>query len=185
MLVDVALHARDVWPELESTLLHAGAPIVSHRHVRGISFTGSTAIGQQIAAECGAKGKPVSLEMGGKNAQLVMDDADLDLAIEGVLWGAFGTTGQRCTATSRLILHEPIHDTFVGRLANRANALKLGDGRKKGTEVGPLVNEDARDKVGNLVDTPACQVLSLFFSRHIELEALRLWRATGYTERSC
>ena len=78
-----------------------GAPIVSHPKVRGISFTGSTAVGQGIAAVCGEMGKPVSLEMGGKNAQLVMDDANLDLAIEGVLWGAFGTTGQRCTATSR------------------------------------------------------------------------------------
>ena len=128
-----------------------GAPIVSHPKVRGISFTGSTSVGQGIAAVCGEMGKPVSLEMGGKNAQLVMDDANLDLAIEGVLWGAFGTTGQRCTATSRLILHTAIHDEMVERLARRAEKLKLGDGRRKGTEVGPLVNEDSRDKVEKYV----------------------------------
>ncbi|HET6639592.1 MAG TPA: aldehyde dehydrogenase family protein, partial [Gemmatimonadota bacterium] len=73
------------------------------------------------------------------------------LAIEGVLWGAFGTTGQRCTATSRLILHDAIHDEMVERLVRRAEKLKLGDGRKKGTEVGPLINEDSREKVGKYV----------------------------------
>ena len=82
--------------------------------------------------------KRLSLEMGGKNAQIVMDDADLDLALEGVLWGAFGTTGQRCTATSRLILHRKIHDRFVAPARRaRARSLRLGDGRKAGTDVGP------------------------------------------------
>ena len=74
--------------------------------------------------------KRLSLEMGGKNAQIVMDDADLDLALEGALWGAFGTTGQRCTATSRLILQKGIHDKFLGMLVDHAKASKLGDGRK-------------------------------------------------------
>ena len=129
----------------------AGAPIVSHRKVTGVSFTGSTAVGCRIAGVCGEMGKPVSLEMGGKNAQLVMDDADLELAIEGVLWGAFGTTGQRCTATSRLILHQKVHDDVVGRLVARADRLKLGDGRRKGTDVGPMINEDSRDKVEKYV----------------------------------
>jgi aldehyde dehydrogenase (NAD+) len=128
-----------------------GAPIVSHPKVTGISFTGSTSVGCRIAATCGEMGKPVSLEMGGKNAQLVMDDADLDLAIEGVLWGAFGTTGQRCTATSRLILHQAIHDEVVGRLTERAQKLRLGDGRRRGTDVGPMINEDSRDKVEKYV----------------------------------
>ena len=90
--------------------------------------------------------KRLSLEMGGKNAQIVLDDADLDLALEGVLWGAFGTTGQRCTATSRLILQDGIHDEFLEPLVDRARALKLGDGRKKGTDVGPLINEASRDE---------------------------------------
>ena len=85
--------------------------------------------------------------MGGKNAQIVLNDADLELALDGVLWGAFGTTGQRCTATSRLVLQAGIHDQFIDRLVERAEALRLGDGRKAGTDVGPLINEAARDKV--------------------------------------
>jgi aldehyde dehydrogenase (NAD+) len=90
--------------------------------------------------------------MGGKNAMIVMDDADLDLALEGVLWGAFGTTGQRCTATSRLILHGKIHDRFLSRLSDAANSLKLGDGRADKTDVGPLIHEAARDKVERYVE---------------------------------
>jgi aldehyde dehydrogenase (NAD+) len=90
--------------------------------------------------------------MGGKNAMIVMDDADLDLALDGVVWGAFGTTGQRCTATSRLILQSGIHDEFLSRLIDRARGMKLGDGRKKGTDVGPLVNEAALQKVERYVD---------------------------------
>jgi aldehyde dehydrogenase (NAD+) len=85
--------------------------------------------------------------MGGKNAMIVMDDADLDLALDGVLWGAFGTTGQRCTATSRLLLHRKVHDRFVKMLVDRAGKLKLGDGLKDGTDVGPLIHEASREKV--------------------------------------
>ncbi|MBW3661056.1 MAG: aldehyde dehydrogenase family protein, partial [Gemmatimonadetes bacterium] len=129
----------------------AGAPLVDHDDVTGVSFTGSTEVGKRIAAACGAKAKPVSLEMGGKNAQLVMDDADLELALEGVLWGAFGTAGQRCTATSRLILHDAVHDEFVDALVRRAEALVLGDGREEGVDVGPLIHEDARRKVEKYV----------------------------------
>ncbi|HUP02257.1 MAG TPA: aldehyde dehydrogenase family protein [Gemmatimonadota bacterium] len=129
----------------------AGAPLVANEGVTGISFTGSTAVGQEIAARCGETGKRVSLEMGGKNGQLVMDDADPELALEGVLWGAFGTTGQRCTATSRLILQAGIHDEFVESLVARVEGLKLGDGRRDETEVGPLITEAARDKVGEYV----------------------------------
>jgi len=95
--------------------------------------------------------KRLSLEMGGKNAMIVMDDADLDLALEGVLWGAFGTTGQRCTATSRLIVHERVHDRFVKLLCDRAGGLRLGPGLEETTEVGPLINEAARKKVESYV----------------------------------
>jgi aldehyde dehydrogenase (NAD+) len=95
--------------------------------------------------------KRLSLEMGGKNAQIVLDDADLDLALDGVLWGAFGTTGQRCTATSRLILQAGIHDRFVERLAERASRLVLGDGRVAGTDVGPLIHEASRANVERYV----------------------------------
>src|SRR5947199_7036655 len=85
--------------------------------------------------------------MGGKNAMIVMDDADLDLALDGVLWGAFGTTGQRCTATSRLIVHERVHDRLVTMLCDRAERMRLGPGLDAKTDVGPLINEDARKKV--------------------------------------
>src|SRR5690606_39112301 len=116
-----------------------------------ISFTGSTAVGSHIGEVCGRMHKRLSLEMGGKNAQIVMPDAPMDLAIDGVLWGAFGTTGQRCTATSRLLLHEQIHDTFLDRLLERATELKLGSGLEDGNDVGPLINQDALQKVENYV----------------------------------
>ena len=86
----------------------AGAALVRHTDVQLVSFTGSAAVGREIASVCGQNLKRVSLELGGKNAQIVMEDADFDLALEGALWGAFGTTGQRCTATSRLIVHRDV-----------------------------------------------------------------------------
>src|SRR5690606_6629342 len=129
-----------------------GQAIVEHPEIPLISFTGSTETGRIVGETCGRMHKRLSLEMGGKNAQIVMDDADLDLALEGVLWGAFGTTGQRCTATSRLILQKGVHDRFLGMLLDRVRKLRLGDGRKSGTDVGPLVNEAARKKVEKYVD---------------------------------
>ncbi|HEX8692164.1 MAG TPA: aldehyde dehydrogenase family protein [Longimicrobium sp.] len=128
-----------------------GAAIVEHPRVPVISFTGSTETGKVIGRVCGEMHKRLSLEMGGKNAQIVMADADLDLALDGVLWGAFGTTGQRCTATSRLLLQDEIHDEFIGRLVDRAKGLKLGYGLEDGVDVGPLINEPARDKVERYV----------------------------------
>jgi acyl-CoA reductase-like NAD-dependent aldehyde dehydrogenase len=129
-----------------------GAAIVEHPGIPVISFTGSTETGSLIAAQCGRMHKRLSLEMGGKNAQIVMPDADLDLAIDGVLWGAFGTTGQRCTATSRLLLHDQIHDSFVARLIDRARGLKLGYGLEKDVDVGPLIHEASRQKVEQYVE---------------------------------
>jgi len=129
-----------------------GAAIVEHPRVPLVSFTGSTETGRIVGEVCGRMHKRLSLEMGGKNAQIVLDDADLDLALEGVLWGAFGTTGQRCTATSRLILQKGIHDNFLGLLVDRARAMTLGDGRKQGTDIGPLVHETSREKVERYVD---------------------------------
>ena len=128
-----------------------GEAIVAHPGVDAVSFTGSTETGALVGEACGRTHKRLSLEMGGKNAQIVLDDADLDLALEGVLWGAFGTTGQRCTATSRLVLQRGIHDGFVDRLVARARALVLGDGRRAGTDVGPLIHEASRDKVERYV----------------------------------
>ena len=129
----------------------AGKALVEHPEVPIVSFTGSTTTGASIGETCGRMHKRLSLEMGGKNAMIVMDDADLDLALEGVLWGAFGTTGQRCTATSRLILHRKIHDRFLRRVADAAGALRLGDGRDARTQVGPLIHEAARRKVEDYV----------------------------------
>ncbi|HZD42147.1 MAG TPA: aldehyde dehydrogenase family protein [Terriglobales bacterium] len=130
----------------------AGAALVRHPDVQLISFTGSAAVGRAIASACGQDLKRVSLELGGKNAQIVMEDADLDLALQGALWGAFGTTGQRCTATSRLILHRDIKETLTGRLVARAQNLRIGDGLDESVEMGPLINPAARDKVQRYIE---------------------------------
>ncbi len=129
----------------------AGRALVEHPEVPVVSFTGSTATGSFIGETCGRMHKRLSLEMGGKNAMIVMDDADLDLALDGVLWGAFGTTGQRCTATSRLLVHRKVHDRFLVRVVDAADALRLGDGQDDRTEVGPLIHEAAREKVERYV----------------------------------
>ncbi len=155
LLVEILLEAG--LPAEVVQLIHghgedAGAAMVNHPEIPIISFTGSTETGSLVGATCGRMHKRLSLEMGGKNAQIVMDDADLDIALEGALWGAFGTTGQRCTATSRLILQKGIHDNFLGMLVDRAKALKLGDGRKSGTDVGPMIHEAAIAKVEKYID---------------------------------
>ena len=130
----------------------AGKALVEHPKVPVISFTGSTETGRLVGETCGRMHKRLSLEMGGKNAMIVLDDANLELALDGVLWGAFGTTGQRCTATSRLVLQTGVHDEFLSRLVDRVRTLKLGDGRAKGTDIGPLINEPALKKVEQYVD---------------------------------
>jgi acyl-CoA reductase-like NAD-dependent aldehyde dehydrogenase len=128
-----------------------GEAITNHSGIDLISFTGSTKVGKRINEVAGASLKRVSLELGGKNAQIVMDDADQELALEAVLWGAFGTTGQRCTATSRLILHEKIYDEFVKKLVNRAGKLTLGYGNDDGVDVGPCISENQRNTVNDYV----------------------------------
>lgn len=112
-----------------------------------ISFTGSSESGREVNRACADTFKRVSLEMGGKNAMIVMDDARLDLAVEGALWGAFATAGQRCTATSRIIVHKKVHDEFVARLVEGAGNLKVGDGMDEAVQVGPLINEAQLKKV--------------------------------------
>jgi alpha-ketoglutaric semialdehyde dehydrogenase len=119
----------------------AGEYLLSHPGVDAASFTGSCAAGEALEQRLARLHRPVALEMGGKNAIIVMDDADLDLAIEGAVWGGFGTSGQRCTAASRLIVHHKIYGRFVEMLARRAKSLQLGNGLLPATEVGPLVNE--------------------------------------------
>ena len=128
-----------------------GDPIVENPDVAVISFTGSSATGRSIAERAGRRLKRLSLELGGKNAVVVMRDADLDLAVDGILWSAFGTTGQRCTACSRVIVDRPVADELVRRLADRAGRLRLGSGLDEATDVGPLVNAAAVDKVERYV----------------------------------
>ncbi|HXH70888.1 MAG TPA: aldehyde dehydrogenase family protein [Pyrinomonadaceae bacterium] len=124
-----------------------GAPLVNHKDIRLISFTGSTDTGRIIAEQCAAQNKIVSLEMGGKNAIIVMDDADIDNAVEGSLWGAFGTSGQRCTASSRLVVHKKVYKKFTEKLVERAKRLKVGNGLDAQTEVGPVINQAAMEKI--------------------------------------
>jgi alpha-ketoglutaric semialdehyde dehydrogenase len=130
----------------------AGAPLAEHKDVPVISFTGSTAIGRIIAQTCAPDFKRCSLEMGGKNIILVMEDANLDLAIDGAIWGGFGTTGQRCTAASRIAVHKSVYGEFVSRLAVRAQKLKVGNGLDPSVEVGPLINEQQLQTVMSYVE---------------------------------
>ena len=125
----------------------AGAPLVGHPAVRLISFTGSTQVGRIVGQAAAANDKIVSLEMGGKNVVMIMEDADLDLAVEGVLWGAFGTSGQRCTAASRVVVHKKVAKKFTAMLVERTQGLKLGNGLNDKTDVGPVINQDAVNKI--------------------------------------
>jgi aldehyde dehydrogenase (NAD+) len=129
----------------------AGMPIVEDERVGMISFTGSSVVGREIAAKAGRSLKRVMLELGGKNPMIVLEDANLDLALEGALWGAFGTTGQRCTATSRIIVHRDVAREFGQRLVGRAKKLRVGFGLDAEVEVGPLVNEQQLKTVDNYV----------------------------------
>jgi acyl-CoA reductase-like NAD-dependent aldehyde dehydrogenase len=118
-----------------------GGPLTEHPDVRAVSLTGSTAVGRIVGETAAKSFKHCSLELGGKNPMIVLDDANLDLAIEGALWGAFGTTGQRCTATSRIILQKGIYNDFTHRLVERARRLKIGNGLDEAVDMGPAVNE--------------------------------------------
>jgi len=129
-----------------------GDPLLNHPDVPVISFTGSTETGSTVAVAAARHNKRLTLEMGGKNAVIVMDDANLDLAVEGILWGAFGTTGQRCTATSRVVVHEAVQAELAGRLAARAARLRIGNGLEDGVQVGPLVSAGQLETVHGYVD---------------------------------
>lgn len=122
-----------------------GLPLVKHRKVGGVSLTGSREVGEQILKEAGVK--KVGLELGGKNPIIVMDDADLDLAVDGSVWGGFGSTGQRCTAASRIILHKKVKDTFMALFLDRTKKLRVGDGLNEGIDVGPVINERQLRKI--------------------------------------
>jgi alpha-ketoglutaric semialdehyde dehydrogenase len=128
-----------------------GAGMTNHPALRLISFTGSTETGRIVASACAERNAICSLEMGGKNAIIVMDDADIDLAIEGAIWGAFGTSGQRCTASSRLVVHKKVYRQFVNKLVEQTKSLRVGNGADPKTDVGPLINADAVEKVMNYI----------------------------------
>lgn len=130
----------------------AGAWLVEHPQVRLVSFTGSSEVGAGVASLCAKTFKKCGLEMGGKNAQIVMEDADLALALEGALWGAFGTTGQRCTATSRLIVHEKVFKRFSDELVARAEKWRIGDGLDPAVQMGPLVSASQRKRAHRYVE---------------------------------
>jgi acyl-CoA reductase-like NAD-dependent aldehyde dehydrogenase len=134
-----------------------GAPIVEHPDVRAISFTGSSEVGRMVGQVAARSFKPCSLEMGGKNAIIVLDDANLDLALEGVLWGAFGTTGQRCTATSRVIVQEGVYREFAEKLTRRAQHLKVGNGLNEAMEMGPQINRQQIETTEKYVEVGKSQ----------------------------
>jgi aldehyde dehydrogenase (NAD+) len=146
-----ALQDAGLPPGVLNLVFGGGGPVgnalIEHPDVRLISFTGSCEVGRQVNERCAPTFKRVSLEMGGKNAAIIMNDANLDLAVEGLVWGAFGTSGQRCTATSRIIVQRGIHNELRERLVSRINKLKLGYGLDQGIDVGPVVNERAMDKI--------------------------------------
>ncbi|MBF1988598.1 aldehyde dehydrogenase family protein [Fischerella thermalis] len=129
-----------------------GKALVAHPHVDLVSFTGSSETGAEVGSICGQTHKRVCLEMGGKNAQIVMEDADLELALDGAVWGAFGTAGQRCTATSRLILHQDIKEKFTAMLKERTSKLRLGAGSDPNTQVGPIINERQLQRISQYLD---------------------------------
>src|SRR5436309_1258389 len=129
-----------------------GSRLTSHSALRLISITGSTETGRVVASACAERNAICSLEMGGKNAIIIMDDADIDNAVEGAIWGAFGTSGQRCTASSRLIVHKKVYKSFSNKLVERAKAMRIGNGADPKVDVGPVINKDAVKKIMGYID---------------------------------
>src|SRR5918995_1476567 len=129
-----------------------GTPLTTDPRVRVVSFTGSTHVGRIVNQAAAPGFKKVHLEMGGKNVIMIMDDANLELAVDGCLWGGFGTTGQRCTAASRVIVHEKVHDRFVEGFIQRAGSLRVGDGLDAATQMGPSISEKQLQKVISYVE---------------------------------
>ncbi|TCP27030.1 aldehyde dehydrogenase (NAD+) [Scopulibacillus darangshiensis] len=128
-----------------------GNAIVEHPDIDIVSFTGSTETGSDISSRAGKLLKRVSLEMGGKNAIIVMEDADLNLAVDGILWSAFGTAGQRCTATSRLIVHRDVKEKLETLLLKRIDELKIGDGADEEVDIGPVINKKALEQISHYI----------------------------------
>ena len=144
----------------------AGAPLAEHTDVPVVSFTGSTAVGRLIAEACAPEFKHCSLELGGKNIIIVMEDANLDLAIDGVIWGGFGTTGQRCTAASRIAVHKSVYHEFVSRFVERVKKLRAGNGLDATTDMGPCINEQQLKTVMDYVQIGRTEGAKLLTGGH-------------------
>ena len=143
-----------------------GTRLTTHDEVKVVSFTGSTAVGRLVNQNAASDFKKVHLEMGGKNVIIIMDDAQLELAVEGCLWGGFGTTGQRCTAASRVVVHEKVHDTFLSEFAARAKALRVGNGLDARTQMGPSVSEAQLQTVMKYVEIGRSEGATLVTGGH-------------------
>ena len=163
-----------------------GEALLHHPDVAVISFTGSTASGRHVAIEAAKSLKRVSLEMGGKNAVIVMDDADLDLAVEGILWSAYGTTGQRCTACSRVIVHKAVRKQLVDRLVPRIERLRLGNGLDEGVDVGPVINASQLEKIHSYTEIGKAEGATLVtggsVAREGDLARGHFYRPTLFTD---
>ena len=148
-----------------------GTAMIEHPDIKVISFTGSTETGRKVAETGGRNLKKVSLEMGGKNAVIVMDDADLDLAVEGILWSAYGTAGQRCTACSRVIVHKGIKEELQRRLLEKVEVLTVGDGLDETVKVGPVINKKALEKIHSYVEIGQQEGAALLIGGEVLREA--------------
>src|SRR3990167_957829 len=129
-----------------------GEYLATHPGIDAVSFTGSCDTGEHLEGLCGRTHRHISAEMGGKNAIIVMDDAKLELAVEGAIWGGFGTTGQRCTAASRLVVHEAVYPKFIALFKEAASRLRIGNGLRKTTDMGPVINESQFKKVLDFIE---------------------------------
>lgn len=147
-----------------------GDAMVHHEDIRVISFTGSNEVGRNIARDCGAQLKKVSLEMGGKNAVIVMDDADIDLAVEGIVWSAFGTSGQRCTACSRVIVHEDVKEKLEQKLLAAMEQLTIGNGLNEEVRVGPIINKAGIEKIKKYIEIGKEEGAKLLAGGHVLTE---------------
>jgi aldehyde dehydrogenase (NAD+) len=152
---------KGVWNVVTGGGREVGEPMIQNEKVKVISFTGSTEVGRDISKMCAPTFKHLHLEMGGKNIIMVMDDADVDLAVDGALWGAFGTAGQRCTAASRIVAHKKIYDEFVEKLAKRAKSLRVGNGLDEKNDMGPNVSASQLKTVEQYVEIGSNEGASL------------------------
>ncbi len=143
--------------------LDVGESMTKHPGISMISFTGSSVTGSLVASNCAKRHAKVSLELGGKNAVIVMDDADLDLAVDGVICGAFSVSGQRCTATSRVIIHQNVYDVFIEKMLSRVANLKIGPADDESSDVTPLINKKQLDRILAFIDKAKQQGCRILF----------------------